>query len=72
MEGPTATLTVDEMAVVVPPVRPQPRDPACLAMLPPQCRIDQVDGIERRDDDISDAGVTVRMTRLTCKFASPI
>ena len=37
-------------------------------MLPPQYRIDQIEGIEGCDDDISDAGVTVGTTGLTRKF----
>lgn len=36
VERPAATLTMNEMSVVVLLVRPQSRDPACLAMLSPE------------------------------------
>jgi hypothetical protein len=68
MERPAATLTMDEMTVVVLPVRPQSRDPACFAVLPPERRIDPVVGIEWRDDDIGDASLTSGVIRLARKF----
>ncbi len=57
VERPTATLTMNEMTVVVLLVWTQSRDPACLAIISPKRGIDPVVGIERGDDDIGDAGV---------------
>jgi hypothetical protein len=68
MEGPAATLRVNEMTVVVLLVRPQSRDPAGLAMPSPEPQIDPVVGIERRDDDIGDIGVALGMTGFACKL----
>jgi hypothetical protein len=68
VEGPAATLTVNEMTVVVLLVRPQSRDPTSLAMRSPERRIDPVVGFEWRDDDIGNAGVAFGMTRLACKL----
>jgi hypothetical protein len=56
------------MTVVVWPVWPQPRDPACLAMLSPERRIDPVVGIERRDDDIGDIGIAFGVTGFACEL----
>jgi hypothetical protein len=63
VERSAATLTMDEMAVVVLLAWPQSRDPTCLAMLPPERWIDPVVGIERRDDDIGDVSVALGVTR---------
>src|SRR6478609_9466646 len=56
------------MAVVVLPVGPQSRHPACLAMFPPERRINPVVGIKRRDDDIGDPAVTFGPTRFARKL----
>jgi hypothetical protein len=68
VERPAATLTVNEMTVVVRPIWPQSRDPACLPMLSPERRIDPVVGIERRDDDIADAAVAFGVTTFAREF----
>ena len=48
--------------------RSKSRDPACLAMLPPELRVDPVVGIERRDDDIGEAGVAFGVARFACQL----
>ena len=53
VERPSAT-PMNEMAVLVFLVRSQSRDPACLAVLFPERRVDPVVGVERRDDDIGE------------------
>ena len=68
MERPGAALAVNEMTVIVLLVGPQPRDPACLAMLSPEYGIDPVVGIERRDDDIGDGAVAFGVARLARKL----
>jgi hypothetical protein len=60
--------TVNQMSVFVCLARPQSRDPARLAVLSPQRRVDPVVRIERRNDDISKAGVTFGMPRFACKL----
>jgi hypothetical protein len=50
--------TVNQLSVFVCLARPQSRDPARLAVLSPQRRVDPVVRIERRNDDISKSGVT--------------
>jgi hypothetical protein len=57
-----------QMTMVVLPARPQSRDPACLAVLPPKHRVDPVVGIERCDDDIGDVGVALGVAGLACEF----
>ena len=56
------------MTVAVLLVRPQSYDPACLAVLSPERRIDPIVGIERRDDDIGDAGFAFGVTGFACKL----
>ena len=68
VERPAVNLAMNEMTVIVPLVRPQSRDPACLAMLAPEYRIDPVVCVKRRDDDVGDAGVSLGVTRFSCKF----
>src|SRR5450759_3739358 len=72
VERPSAT-TMNEMTVVIFLVRPQSRDPACLAMLAPERRIDPVVFIERRDDDIGETGIAFGVTWLAGKLdADPV
>ena len=52
-----ASVTMNEMTMIVRPVRPQSRDSACLAMLAPERRIGPLVSIKRRDDEIGDARV---------------
>ncbi len=68
VERPAATWPVNEMTVVVRPLQTQSRDPARLAMLSPERRIDPVVGVEWCDEDIADAGVAFGMTGLACKL----
>jgi hypothetical protein len=68
VERPAATLAMNEMTVIVLVVRPQSRDPACLAMLAPEQGLNPIVGIERRDDSISDGAVALGVTRLACKL----
>ena len=63
-----AAATMKEMTVLVFLVRPQSRDPACLAMLSPQLRVDAVVGIERRNDDIGVTGVAFGVASFACKL----
>jgi len=67
VERPSAT-PMNEMTVLVFLVRSQSRDPACLAMLAPERRIDPVVFIERRDDDIGETGIAFGVTWLACKL----
>jgi hypothetical protein len=59
VKRPAPTLTMNKMTMVVLPVRPQSCDPACLAMLPPERRIDPVVLVERCNDDICESVETV-------------
>jgi len=68
VEYPAATLTVNATTVLILLIRPQSRDPACLAMLPPERRIDPVVSVERRDNEIGNAGIALGVTRLACKL----
>jgi hypothetical protein len=61
-------LAVNEMAGAVFLARAQPDDPASLPMLAPKRWINPVVAIERRNDDIGDIGVTLRMTGFACKL----
>jgi len=65
VERPAATLTMNKVTMVVLLIRPQSCDPACLAMLPPERRIDPVVLVERRNDDIGDAGVAFGVPRFS-------
>jgi hypothetical protein len=68
MERPAATLTMNEMTVIVLLVRPQSRDPACFAMLAPEHGLNPVIGIERRDNSEGDTGIAFGVTGFACKF----
>jgi hypothetical protein len=68
MESPAATLAMNEMTVIVLLVRPQSRDSACLTVLAPEHRLNPVIGIERRDDNIGDAGIAHGVTGFACKL----
>lgn len=59
VKRPAAALAVNETAVLILLIRPQSRDPACLAMLSPEYWINPVAPIERRDDGIGDASVAL-------------
>ena len=57
VERPAATSTMNKMTMVVLLVRPQSYDPARLAMISPERRINPIVGVEWRNHDIGDAGV---------------
>jgi hypothetical protein len=56
---------MNKATMVVLLIRPQSCDPACLAMLPPERRIDPVVLVERRNDDIGDACVAFGVPRFS-------
>ena len=49
-------------------VGPKSRDPACLAMVSPQLRVDPVVGSERCNDDIGEAGVAFGVAGFACQL----
>jgi hypothetical protein len=65
MKGPSAALAMNETAVLVPPVRPQSRDPARLAMRASEARIDAAVDVERRNDSVGEAVLAVRVIGFT-------
>lgn len=57
---------MDEMTKLVLFVWALPRDPAGLAMRPPQFWIDTAYGVDRRDKDVGDFSIAFGMIALTC------
>ena len=63
-----AAAAVNQQAVLVVLVRPQSRDAARLVMLALELGVDPVVGIERRNEDIGEAGVALGVAGLACKL----
>ena len=63
-----AAAAVSQQAVLVVLVRPQSRDATRLVMLALQPGVDPVVGIERRNEDIGMAGVTLGVAGFACKL----
>jgi hypothetical protein len=65
VQRPAAAGPMHGMAPLVVLVRAQSRDPAGVAMLPPEFWVDPAVGIERRDDDVGNGRVAFGVAGLS-------
>lgn len=68
VEQSAAAWTINEKTVLSLLVGSRSRDPACLAMRTPECRIDLIVGVERSDNDIGDASIALGVTGFAGKL----